>query len=87
MGDIILSIHNQSLFPDFEDQLRFLVIKILGGDFKQLGRMIAPHWAMWRPCPTPCWVRDATVPNSMLGYDVSVPDHSWVWSQDESNSS
>jgi hypothetical protein len=36
--------------------------------------------------PGPCWVRDPTAPNSTLGYDAFVPDHSRIQSQAEPNS-
>jgi len=33
-GDIVLSVYNQSPYPDSKNQLRFLVIKILDDDSK-----------------------------------------------------
>jgi hypothetical protein len=37
-----------------------------------------PRWAMGRPRLTPYLVRDASAPNSTLGYGAFVPNHSWV---------
>jgi hypothetical protein len=34
MGDIVLPIHNQYPYLDFEDQLGFLVIKTIDGESK-----------------------------------------------------
>lgn len=40
-----------------------------------------PYWAMVRPRPTPCQVRDTFTKNSTSGYCVPIPDHSWVQSK------